>query len=208
MEEIGNGDMAAVASRIQARLSELATERALVELVKSDLEGLQNVLNEEIRKHGTVRRSMLSTVRARHGVELELWKVREQQETRLAKVHEYQRETEEVKDQANELQGAWEDAVKGLYVDHDLERELYKRSVQGCIRRREQRVEEREQRLRRLEQESKAFENEALLMADQAKQLEQKILDTDDREAAEDEEVAALAMQIRATVANVRSIYP
>lgn len=146
--------MAAVATRIKARLSELATERALVEFVKSDLEGLQNVLGEEIRKNGTVRRSMLSTVRARHGVELELWKVREQQEARLAKVHEYQRETDEAKDEENELQEAWEETVKGVYVDHDLQRELYKRSVQGCIRRRAQRVEEREQRLRQLEQES------------------------------------------------------
>jgi hypothetical protein len=202
MEEIG--DMAAVATRIKARLSELATERALVELVKSDLEGLNYVLDEEIRKNGTVRRSMLSTVRARHGVELELWKVREQQEARMDKVDEYQRETDEAEDQANVLHGDWEEAVKDLYVDHDLQRELYKRSVQGRIRRREQRVEEREQRLRQLEQESKTFENEARLMADQTKQLELKILDTDDREAAEDEEVAALAMQIRATVAKVR----
>lgn len=203
-DEGGDNGIYAVADRIQSRAVELAKERALVELAKSELEQLQRVLDEETRKNGAVRRSMLSTVRSRHGVELELWKIREQHEALLSKLDEYQRETDEAKDQVSELQEVWEKDVRELYVDHDLELELYKRSVQGRIRRRERRIEERERRLRQLEQESKAFEDEAKLMSDQMKQLEQKILETDDREAAEDEEVAALAMQIRATVAKVR----
>ena len=204
----GDNSIYAVADRIQSRAMELAKERALVELAKSELEQLQHVLDEETTRNRAVRRTMLSTVRARHGVELELWKIREQHEALLSKLDEYQRETVEAKDQVNELQEVWEKAVRELYVDHDLELELYKRSVQGRIRRREQRTEERERRLRQLEQESRAFEDEAKLMLDQMKKIEEKILETDDREAAEDEEVAALAMQIRATVAKVRTTVP
>jgi chromosome segregation ATPase len=157
-DEGGDNGIYAVADRIQSHAVELAKERALVELAKSELEQLQRVLDEETRKNGAVRRSMLSTMQARHGVELKLWKIREQHEALLSKLDEYQRETDEAKDQVSELQEVWEKDVRELYVDHDLKLELYKRSVQGRIRRRERRIEERERRLRAVRDAEEAYQ--------------------------------------------------
>ena len=61
-DEGGDNGINAVADRIQSRAVELAKERALVELAKSELEQLQRVLDEERRKNGAVGCSMLSTV--------------------------------------------------------------------------------------------------------------------------------------------------
>ena len=200
----GENSIEIVATRIKERALELASERARVELAKAELSELQQLLDEETKTNGAIRRTMLSTVRSRHGVEMELWKVRDQQEERFAKLGEYQRETDEANAEMAELRTAWGDAVRDLYVEHDLQRELYRRSVEGGIKRREQRIKERDQRLLQLVDETKVFQEETKRMVEETKKLEKNILDMDNREGKEDEEVAALSMNIRNTIAKVR----
>jgi chromosome segregation ATPase len=202
----GENGIAAVATRIQERALELVSERAAVELAKAEMEEIQQALDEETKKNGAVRRTMLSIVRSRHGLELELWKVKDQQEERLTKIFEYECETEKLNDGASELEEVWEETVRDLYVDHDMQRELFSRSVQGRIRRRENHIKDRERRLRQLQQESKQFEQEEKRMVHQTNQLKSKIAETNERKETEDEEVAALAMQIRSTVAKVSRV--
>lgn len=201
--EGGENSIAAVAARIQERATEVASERAAVELAKAELAQLQNILQQEEKKTGAVRRTMLSTVRERHGVEMELYKVCDLQEERLSKLDDYQRETNDAKEEMMQVHEDWEDTVDDLYVEHNLQRELYKRCVNGRIKRREECIKERDQKLRQLEQETKSFEEETKHMTEETRQLEENIVDMDSREEKEDEEVTALSMQIRATIQKV-----
>jgi len=202
----GENSIAAVAARIQERANEVASERAAVELAKAQLQELQTLLKNERKMNDTIRRIMLSTVRSRHGVEMELCKIRDEQEERLFNVEQYQRETQEAVEEMEQVHDVWEDTVRDVYVEHDLQRELYRRSVHGRIKRREQHMKERDQKLHQLAQETKIFEEETKRMEEETKQLEKNIIDLDSREEKEDEQVAALAMQIRATIAKVRNV--
>lgn len=199
----GENSIAVVAARIQERANEVASERAAVELAKAELAQLEQVLKEESKQTARVRRTMLSTVRSRHGVEMELLQICDQQEERLCKLEENQRETEQVKEEITKVHDEWEGAVKDLYVGHELQRELYRRSVSGRIKRREELVKEREERLRQIERETRAFEEETKRMMEETKRLEKSALEADSREQKEDEEMDALAMQIQATIQKV-----
>ena len=195
--------IAAVAARIQERAHEVASERANVELAKAELKHFQILLEQESKKHNHVRRTMLSTVRSRHGVEMELWKLRDEQEDYVHQLEEYKRETQQAKEELAQVHASWEDTVRDVYVEHDLHRELYRRCVQDQIQQRKECIRQREQRLVRLAQETKAFQQETKQMMEEAKQLEQNIVEMDSREAKEDEEIAALSMQIRSTISKV-----
>jgi chromosome segregation ATPase len=199
----GENSIAVVAARIQERANEAASERAAIELAKAELAELEQVLKEESKQTTRVRRTMLETVRLRHGVEMELLQIRNQQEERLSKLEENQRETEQVKEEITKVHDEWEGAVKDLYVEHELQRELYRRSVSGRIKRREELVKEREERLRQVERETRAFEEETQRMVEETKRLEKSALEADSREQKEDEEMDALAMQIQATIQKV-----
>lgn len=198
MDNDGENSIAVVAARIQERAREVASELAAVELAKSELQQLQTMLEKETKETNAVRHGMLSTVRERHGVELELFQIQSQQEECLANLQQYKRETQQAKEEMNQVHDEWESTVKNVYVQHDLQRQLYKRSVSSRIQQRQDFLKQQDRRLRKVQQETLAFQQEMKQMVEQTEQLEQNIVEMDGRIGKDDDEMDALHRQIQA----------
>jgi chromosome segregation ATPase len=200
MNDEGESSIAAVAQRIHERANQVASERASVQVHKAELAELQALLQQEQAKTNATRRTMLSTVRERHGVEMELFQIQDLLQERLDKLQEYEQETDQLQQEQARVSDEWEEETLQDYVEQHLQREFYKRSVQGRIQQRQECIQERNDKLHQLQQEQASFQRETNIMAQETKRLEAKIVEMDSGEEKQDEQVAALSMQIQATI--------
>lgn len=198
MENDSESSIVVVAARIQERAREVASELTAVELAKAELDQLRAMLEEEKKQTNAVRRTMLSTVRTRHDVELELSQIQSQQEEFVANLEQNDYETQQAKKEMKHVHDEWENTVKNVYVEHDLQRELYKRSVQSRIQQRQDLVKQRDDHLRQVQQETRAFQRETKRMVEQTHQMEQNIVEMDGRIGKDDDAMDALHRQIQA----------
>jgi chromosome segregation ATPase len=149
---------------------------------------------------------MLSTVRERHGVEMELFQIQDLLQERLDKLQEYEQETYQVQQEQAQVSDEWEETLQD-YVEQYMQRELYKRSVQGRIQQRQECIQERSDKLHQLQREQASFQQETKIIVQETKRLEAKIVEMDSGEEKRDEQVAALSMQIQATIQKVCFCY-
>jgi len=199
MNDEGENSIAAVAQRIQERANQVASERASVQVHKAELAELQALLQQEQAETYATRRTMLSTVRERHGVEMELFQIQDLLQERLDRLQEYEQETYQVQQEQAQVSDEWEETLQD-YVEQYMQRELYKRSVQGRIQQRQECIQERNDKLHQLQREQASFQRETKITVQETKRLEAKIVEMDSGEEKRDEQVAALSMQIQATI--------
>jgi hypothetical protein len=138
---------------------------------------------------------------------MELFQIQDLLQERLDKLQEYEQETDQLQQEQARVSDEWEEETLQDYVEQHLQREFYKRSVQGRIQQRQECIQERNDKLQQLQQEQASFQRETNIMAQETKRLEAKIVEMDSGEEKQDEQVAALSMQIQATIQKVCFCY-
>jgi hypothetical protein len=138
---------------------------------------------------------------------MELFQIQDLLQERLDKLQEYEQETDQLQQEQARVSDEWEEETLQDYVEQHLQREFYKRSVQGRIQQRQDCIQERNDKLHQLQREQASFQRETNIMAQETKRLEAKIVEMDSGEEKQDEQVAALSMQIQATIQKVCFCY-
>ena len=198
--------IAAVAARIQERAYQLSSERTRLQQTQLELEEIQKLYQTEIDKNAQVRREMLTTVRMRNGIELDsVMKIQEEIINYEQKLDNAEEEYNDAEMKLQKLENIWEKMEVNVYADHEVKLELYKRKIEGKIERRKARKKRREDRLNELIKTSLDADKNATLLHREIANAREEIRRLDLSEEREDEEISALAMNIRATVAKVSS---
>lgn len=198
--------IAAVAARIQERAYQLSSERTRLQQTQLELEEIQKLYQTEIDKNAQVRREMLTTVRMRNGIELDsVMKSQEEIINYEQKLDNAEEEYNDAEMKLQKLENIWEKMEVNVYADHEVKLELYKRKIEGKIERRKARKKRREDRLNELIKTSLDADKNATLLHREIANAREEIRRLDLSEEREDEEISALAMNIRATVAKVSS---
>lgn len=197
-------DFAAIASQIKDRAETLAREREICELSKVAKGKAQAEFDQVSKRNIGFRRKLLKSLRSRHGIELELFRVNEQQDKQREKVTALKEEAKVLESQAKNMEMNWKRTVDELYASHQAKRELY----QHCL---ERRIFQRQQHTQMLKNKTNFWERRASEMkADEKDLISQKenflvqAKEADNREIEEDEAVSSLALQIKATLTKVR----
>lgn len=196
--------IAAVAARIQDRANQLSSERAVLELVQAEQAEQQALLDEAAEECGLVRREYLSAIRARHGVELELWRVESLKTACLESMDKLQQETKEMRQYKEELQSSWGQLVNDALADHQLKREIYRHSAQASIGQREDLMQKRSRQLASLQKRIETFRRNERSIEQEKKKIQKELEQFKKAEQKEDEEVSKLALEVKEVVAKVK----
>jgi len=200
------GGIATVAQRIRDRALQLEAARRELSQLEATVRTARDDLAAERRSHAAGRADLLTAVRSRHGVELELLAVRDRAVAVDDEIGRIRAEAAQVRTAAAERRERWADAEAALCVPHEVEAGTHRLAAEDAVRRLEERREERERRLRGLADRTARAAEEEAEQRREADRLREEAAELEGREEAEDEEVAALAMQIRATIRKKSSL--
>mmetsp|Transcript_1523 Transcript_1523/g.2044 ORF Transcript_1523/g.2044 Transcript_1523/m.2044 type:complete len:271 (+) Transcript_1523:109-921(+) len=195
--------LAAVAARIQERANALASERAELELLQAELEEANSTLESETITNSIVRKSYLTAVRTRHGLELDVLRLQDECNELTQSTNIAREQVDEISNTTEEIKERWNKAITNSYAPHGIRKELYKRRIEGRVRRRQEKRRKRERKLDNLALKAHSYAEEAESMHREREKLREEIREMDEREEREDEEIAALDMQIKSTLAKV-----
>mmetsp|Transcript_7506 Transcript_7506/g.9263 ORF Transcript_7506/g.9263 Transcript_7506/m.9263 type:complete len:236 (-) Transcript_7506:630-1337(-) len=204
--EVASNSITAVASRIQERALQLASERASLNVILTELKQANETLQLESKENAKIRRKLLSIVRSRHEVELEFIGVQDEIATLGEKTNHLKNDTKENMVKISKIHDEWNDIAKDIYAKHETKRELYKRKKMKDIEFLEQQKRRREERLEKLTKDSEDANKDAAFMHNEREKLRNELVELNEQEEREDEELSALVMQIKATLAKKSSL--
>lgn len=196
--------IAAVAERIRERANQLNSELAVLELVKTEQDQQQAILDDEVDKCESVRRKYLSSTRSRHGIELELWRIEGQRKDCRESIEEQRQQTKDILEYKQELQENWESLVRDVLSVHSLHREIYRHSIHNSIEEREKLTVKRDRQLSALAQHVDSFNNSKEKIKEEQKVVGEEIENLKRSEQQGDAKVSSLAAQIREMLAKVK----
>mmetsp|Transcript_53317 Transcript_53317/g.79228 ORF Transcript_53317/g.79228 Transcript_53317/m.79228 type:complete len:232 (-) Transcript_53317:271-966(-) len=199
-------NIAAVAARIQERASQLTSERATLTTTLTELASEKATLEVAQNENNAIRRELLAIIRSRHGVELELLRLRHDKNVNSKKTGDVKIEVKETNRKTFDLRKEWEKVSMDLYAKHEVEVELSQRRAEGAKRRRENKRRERQVKLHSLYAKAERAAMEAKTMHMKREKVREEIRRMDGQEEQEDEEIASLALQIKATLAKKTSL--
>jgi hypothetical protein len=142
--------IAAVAARIKDRSVQLSSERAVLELVRLEQKEHQVSLDEEAELSQAIRQEFLSAVRARNGVELEVWNVKNKRQSCLEMTHRDEEAATCLSETRSGHQSGWEDLVRDTLAGHSISQVAYRSSFEATIKRRNDTMETRQLQLESL----------------------------------------------------------
>ena len=200
------GGIATVAQRIRDRAHQLSSTRSTLSHLRTTVATTRLAVTSARTDHAAARSDLLEAIRSRHGVELEVLAVRR----RTAKVEEeaerIKLQAEETRKSAAEIRERWAETESTLCVPHEVEAETYHLAAADAVRHLDERRAERVRQLEKLANRTEAAAEAASSMAAESDLLRSEMDAMAQREEAEDEDVAALAMQIRATIRKKASL--
>jgi hypothetical protein len=200
-------DLASIAVQIQDRALLLASERGLRDLSELECNQARTVLKHETKENSSVRKSLLQILRARHGCELELTRIREQQREEHETNRTLQQQAAQWKEQADGMEAAWKHSVQELYAKHKSKRQLYQQFLERRIESRRRQTKLEQDRWEFLERRAREMQVDEKALTERKDLVEAEAKLTNSLEEPEDEEVSSLAVQIKATLSKVRCVY-
>ncbi len=199
------GSIAAIANRIQERANQLSQERNTLQSLEHDLSQSRKELDEQHSIHDTNREKLLIQTRNVHKHELEVIKHQRMIQRLHSKIESNTNVMEETQEQIHKIRKECEAIDSSVYAPHIYETAMYKRGIENKVQRLKAKRLRREQTLDRMRLETDRDREETISMEREARRLKDEIKMMEEVEIREDEEIAAVAMQIRATLAKVGS---
>ena len=198
-----SGSIAALAQQIQDRALRLNSEQAVLELLQAEQDDVQAELNETQQEGRVVRTACLSATRARHGVELELWKIEARKHECLEALDRLHRDTEVLVESKQRVQEQWESTVEEMLAPHQLHQQIYRHSVKASMNQREGLLEKRDQQLKSLAQRTQQLGRDEKSIQATQKKLEREMAGFPTKEREQDNELSDLARKVKEAIAKV-----
>lgn len=192
-----------VAQRIQERNNALASEQATLELLQDQLELAKKRLADDELATQKARKHLLTAMRSRHGVELDLLSKKEETAAIRSEAAGLQSSIESIRLQTNELRRKFEEEHAPLYAKHDVSTSLHAMRSESLLIKAQQKKQRREDKLHHLKSETERQRFETDRMREETERLRDEIEGFARREEEEDEEMVGLTMQIRQVLAKV-----
>lgn len=161
---------------------------------------------EADRKASTaVRKEFLTAARSLHGVELEIFRVKEESASIEKSTMHLKSKIDEVRHQTNELRRKFDEQQAPIFAAHDLSMNLYCRKSEALLVRAQRRKQRREEKLSKLNERIAMQWKKAQDMRAKRQRIKEECLGMSRREEEEDEEAVALNLQIKSIIGKVRN---
>ena len=196
--------IAAVAAQIQDRALQLSSEKTILELTQIELAKQQAVLDEAAEECAAVRKDYLTTLRMRHGVELEMWNVQGRTQECTRDIEKMQQEIEEMRADKQEIQSNWEQVCGDLLAGHHLKQEIYRYSLQTSLNERAAIVEKRQEQLQSLSKSIATLRDEETHMKREQDNIEKELKRLHEAERDEEKDLDRLAQETKEMIIKVR----
>ena len=194
----------AVAARIQDRANQLSSEQSILEVLNLQVKDAKHALQQLSEQNCYIREKLLAKTMTRHGLELEIIRRKhkidelEEQISNLRNIKISQLEQRVV---AQRLE---HDRVSSIvYATHEFEMDIYRRKIESKLRIRRDKGLKRKGKLNNLILGTERHCEEITSIHKEREIITDEISAMREMEVREDEEIAAIAMQIRATLAKV-----
>jgi len=198
-----NHSLAAVASRIQERNNALCSELATLELLQPQCIQAEQCLKADEAASAKARRELLTSVRARHGLELERLNIEDESRKIDESVAEARKAAEVVRAETEELRRKFDEEQAPVFAAHDLKSKLHTMRSESTLVAAQRKKARREERLRDLRERTERQSGEAKEHRLEAQSVREGCEEMDRREEEDDEETVALGMQIKSVLAKV-----
>jgi len=197
----GMDSIVSVASRIQDRADQLSSERLILELINNKVKEAHRMLQEESEKNSFVCEELLSKTSKRHATELELI-CRKRKIEELGKRISILRDDELVQlEKRVATQRVEYDCISTtVYAPQEYKMEMFLRRIQSKVRSRREKRLKTEKKFSSYVTQTESNNKKELFIAKEVTEIKDEIRAMRDMEVREDEEITALAMQIRATL--------
>jgi hypothetical protein len=195
--------IAAFADTIQERIRTLSSENDLLQEAEERLTELAAAQDEHAQDVSKIRRTYLQAGRERLGVELEYLSVQEQQLKCQKSTAVLLAETAAMLLQTADQREQWEATMQSIFSQHECNLELYTRNVQGQIQVCDDSVARRARRVKMLREGAENFVVEQDWLLEQQKLVEYEMERCNEHEAAENDAVQDLALQVRVSTDKV-----
>ena len=199
-----NSNIIAIANRIQDRANQLSNERITLQTLQTKLITIQNNYNIEQQNHDDKRNQYLLQTKLLQEKEMDIYKykqlIREYEKSIESSLHEIQK----LESQMICIQNECQIINSTIYVPHQYDTFMYKHRLEGKVHSLKAKRRKREETLTNMKMETNRNREEVQTMEREIRRIKDEIKMMEDVEVREDEEIAAVAMQIRATLTKVR----
>lgn len=193
-----------VAQRIQERNNALATEQATLELLQEELELAKKQLAADELATQTARKRLLTAVRSRHGVELDILSKKEETAQLINDTTTLHSSIDSIRLRTNELRTNFQKQHAPLYARHDVSTSLHAMQYESLLVQAQKKRQRREDKMDHLKSEAERQRIETERMREETGRIRDEVEMFERREEEEDEEMVGLTMQIRQVLAKVR----
>jgi uncharacterized protein YlzI (FlbEa/FlbD family) len=187
----------AVAQKILEKANTLQSERKTLEQLTLLESSRYKSSQDEEDQYDLIRMDLLQVLRMRHGLELELIQITREEQDVLDRIEKYKEQISIQEKELNEWKEAVEDEMK-MMAPHLCKIRLYQMDIEGNL---EQKQEMKRKRKEKLDDLLFKHERNVVDVTEYVKELshiEDEIEIMKDEGKQEDEEIAALGLQIRA----------
>lgn len=201
---INSSSIVAVASRIQERANILSAERDTLDSLKQTCNQVNFSLDSQEIESNSVRKKLLSTVRVRHGVELEILQQKDMARFLKQDIHNTKEvETIDLKKEIVRLRENQSRIFETIFAPHIVQMQVHQRSVKKKLERQLGKRRRRETSLDAFALNRQKYGDEAIALEREKERLKLEVKKMRNTEKKEDEEIAGLALQITATLNKV-----
>lgn len=192
-----------VAQRIQERNNALASEQATLELLQTQLALAKKRLAADEISTQTARKRLLTAVRSRHGIELDILTKKEEIAAITNETTKLQRTIDAIQHKTNELRSKFDKEHAPLYASHGVSTSLHVMQSEALLVNAEKKKNRREEKMHHLKSDAERQRLETERMREETERLRDDTEGFENREEEEDEEMVALTMQIRQVLSKV-----
>jgi len=196
-----------IASRIQDRANQLSLEQSNLKILHNCVKDSNNALQQESEKNSYVREELLSKTREKDAIDLDLIFQKRKIEDINKKISILRnKEITQLNKIVTGQRLEYDRVSTTVYAPHEFKIENFRRNIESKLRSRREKILKRERKLKKLLADAKRFHEEATSTNKKQQERNDAIQVLDDMEVKEDEEITALAMQIRATLTKRMSL--
>lgn len=198
---MADGNMLAVAARIQERAQRLLEEQNNLLQSKEQLARAISLKEQELQTSRDEKRKNLEGSIARNQTELKLFHVQDKVKEQKIKNHQLEIVTKSIKEECDKIQARFNNLVESLYAPHEMEMEKY-RTILELKRQNAQKqqhsVDGIESKIRKLVQAEKKLIQDKLTLSRECEELQKE-----EREGVQ--LISSLAADVKQALSQVRA---
>lgn len=187
----------AVGQKILEKANCLKSERNTLEQLTLLESSLYESHQDEQNQYNRIRMDLLKVLRMRHGLELELMQMTREEQDVLYRVETYKEELSIQERELKQWKNSIEDEIK-MIGPHLCKIRLYQMEIEGTLEQKQRMKRKRQEQLDELRFKHERNSSDVIEYTKECNQIEEEIEIMKDEEKREDEEIAALGLQIRA----------